>query len=270
MTFRQFLQQYGQTIIILIALSASGIGWVLKKLAEQAAIRRAQMERERRTEEMLRTGQGLAGAGPASPASPAEARERLAEIARRRQAQVEQARRRGQPPFDDAPRVGGGAAGVGGAGGGGGAPPIIIMGPKGPIIIPNPGQAAPREGVPQGQRGSPVPTARPAQPGQRSKQQRQQPQPRPQQPKQKKQPQPRPQTSPPQALPQPSGFAFPSALQRAPAKREADLARAVLRLPPVNNRSIGEYRRALAMMEVLAQPLCLRTSESDGPLAPRT
>ena len=85
MTFRQFLQQYGQTIIILIALSASGIGWVLKKLAEQAAIRRAQMERERRTEEMLRTGQGLAGAGPASPARFSRRRLRPGHRAERRQ-----------------------------------------------------------------------------------------------------------------------------------------------------------------------------------------
>jgi len=80
-----------QLAIVIIFLSLSGIGWLLRQLQEQAAIKRQRDEARRRELERLRTGR--TGEDDDEPARPltleeriAEARERRLEELRRRQA----------------------------------------------------------------------------------------------------------------------------------------------------------------------------------------
>jgi hypothetical protein len=304
-SFFQFVKNNGQFLVIILALSASGIGWVFKKLTEQAIIRRAQADQHRRVEEMLRTGRdpGAAmaagrSAGTMAPTA-AEARERLADLARRRQAQMDQLRRQGRSNGSDAPARTATTLTPPTSPSTSPAPsPLIIMGPHGPITIPRPPSApaptaSPRTaGFPT--RSSPVsfPPARPATPPPPSR-------PAPRQAK--------PQTRPaakrrvPQSGPRSAGSPA-STTSRSGERRTSDSApdrgsrpitpgsasaaslsaetpadrprvvpvgprptAAALRLPPVNAGSAAEYRRVLAMIELLSPPIALR--EGPGPTA---
>jgi hypothetical protein len=267
-----------QVVVIIVALAGSGISWIYNKLREQAAIRQAQADRQRRVEESLRTGrdpggeQTLGQSAPPSaraPSSAAEARERLGELARRRQAQIEAARRQAQVRIPSAPSALPPSR----------PPPIIIMGPSGPIQIPRPGQA-PRPVQRSGQapvssrtapppfvgRQAPAPTQRTPQPQraqpQRQQQQRQPQKRRPDQPQRPQQTAPRPSSTPTMAQRPPE--ASPARVEAPIAASEPGAARAMLRLPPVGARSAADYRRALAMIEVLSPPLALRDGE--GPV----
>ncbi len=98
-------------VIIGLAISGSAIGWVIRKMSEKTAERRAEAERERRREEMLRTGRVEAGdrtpsaptvfeaaapaaTAPNAPVSHEDARRRLQELAERRRRELEEMRRR--------------------------------------------------------------------------------------------------------------------------------------------------------------------------------
>lgn len=106
------LHNYLHLIVVIIALSAGAIGAVLKKLAEQRAIRNQKLARERQRETMLRTGRLDEGHQPApqqafeaqmAPPPPLpnivpedEARRRLQELAQRRRAELAEMARRAQ------------------------------------------------------------------------------------------------------------------------------------------------------------------------------
>lgn len=120
------LSNYLHLIVVIIALSAGAIGTILKKLAEQRAIRNQKLSRERQRESMLRTGrqdeahqqtaQRSFEAQTSSPALPNmvpedEARRRLQELAQRRRAELAEMARRTQagspippPPPTPAPQ----------------------------------------------------------------------------------------------------------------------------------------------------------------------
>src|SRR5689334_10224973 len=93
-------------LIILLVVSASVIQWVYRKVQEQAAIKRAKGERQRRVTESLRTGRPMPAEAPAvapsapqpQPLSHTDARRRLQELAERRQRQLEELRRRSGNP----------------------------------------------------------------------------------------------------------------------------------------------------------------------------
>jgi hypothetical protein len=242
-----------QIIVLLLVLGASGLHWILNKLKEQAAIKRAQTERARREEEMLRTGRVMPyeeaqqpGRAQA-PVTPAEARERLAEIARRRQAQLEQARRESQrtipPPAPARAPARGGASGP---------PPIIVMGPSGPIVVPRPQQRP----APASPRPAPAPAAsrqpRPQRPPPPPKQRARPPEPA-------REPAPVEETAPRRAGDESIGRPRPDMPQPADRPRRVALA-----MPPVTPRNAAEYRRLLAMVEILSPPLALR----GGPVDP--
>jgi hypothetical protein len=82
---------YLKLIVILIIAGSGFIRWVVVQLQEQAAKKRAQDDLERRAVESLRTGRNL------EPVDPRAERARLeAEAATKRQAQIEEFRRRQQ------------------------------------------------------------------------------------------------------------------------------------------------------------------------------
>src|SRR5690349_17678952 len=96
---------YVHLLIILLFVSATVVQWVFRKVQEQAALKRAKNERERRVTEALRTGRTPApepvvaqrvGVPLSGPVSHADARKRLQELAERRQRQLEELRRAGQ------------------------------------------------------------------------------------------------------------------------------------------------------------------------------
>lgn len=127
---------YIQIIVIVLAVSASAIGALLKKLAEQRAVRNQKLARERERETMLRTGrvdeqreqrEAEFSAQTSAPPLPNivpedEARRRLQELAQRRRAELAEMARRAQ------------------SGGGAGAPPTA---PTPPIVQPGMRRSAP-------------------------------------------------------------------------------------------------------------------------------
>ncbi|MBM4107931.1 MAG: hypothetical protein FJ255_03835 [Phycisphaerae bacterium] len=88
-------QQWVNLLVVAMIVGFSAIGWVVRKLQEQAAKKRAIEEVERRRSELLRTGKDPALGGPAGPPM-TEQEARLREIAARRQAQLQELRRRAQ------------------------------------------------------------------------------------------------------------------------------------------------------------------------------
>ncbi|MCC6428435.1 MAG: hypothetical protein IT435_16655 [Phycisphaerales bacterium] len=92
-------QQYIQLLIIVLFVGASGIGWVLRKVGEQAQKRAMEQEIQRRRLEALRTGKDVSEI-PAEPTAATEQPGRPApagspmDIAQRRRLQLEELRRR--------------------------------------------------------------------------------------------------------------------------------------------------------------------------------
>jgi len=86
-------QQNAIRLIVILAIAGSGlIRWLIIRLQEQAAKRRAVQEAERRQTEAIRTGRNLEESRPQDPVT---IRARMeAEAAARRQAQIEEFRRR--------------------------------------------------------------------------------------------------------------------------------------------------------------------------------
>lgn len=93
-------QNYIQFIVFALFIGFSVFAWVARKLAEQRAKRRFQMELERQRIESLRTGRTV---DKSAPQPPQTAEQRLAEIARRRQAEI--ARQRQTPTTSPQVRV---------------------------------------------------------------------------------------------------------------------------------------------------------------------
>lgn len=91
-----------QIIIFIIVMLGYAVSFIFKKLQEQAALKRAKEERERRRVEELRTGrvehsgEPVVTAATPAPAPPShqDAARRLQEIAERRRQQLEELRRR--------------------------------------------------------------------------------------------------------------------------------------------------------------------------------
>ena len=106
---------YIQIIVIVLAVRASAVGALLKKLAEQRAVRNQKLARERERETMLRTGrvdeqreqrEAEFAAQTSAPPLPNivpedEARRRLQELAQRRRAELAEMERRARS--SDAP-----------------------------------------------------------------------------------------------------------------------------------------------------------------------
>jgi len=155
----QFVQQNPRLIFVVLLIGLPILRAVSIKLSQQAAIRRAEIERERREIERLRTGrmetESAAGgtAGPvAARTSPARtpapsARATLEEMAAKRRGQIEEMRRR---------RAAAGAGTIASPGPQASRPETVAM----PMRIP-------------GSTGPTVPGTRGKQPGQRPAKQRQ-------------------------------------------------------------------------------------------------
>lgn len=87
-----------QILFIVLVFGGGAIQWVMRKLAEQRAVRQAKLERERAELERLRTGRVDEPAAEAAPTKPD-----LDTIAARRQRQLEELRRRQQAARRPAP-----------------------------------------------------------------------------------------------------------------------------------------------------------------------
>lgn len=224
-----------QILIPVAVILGPLLGQLIKKLNEQAELKKIELERERVRDELLRTGRSPDGvvvqaterarlpAPKPAPQGGAAARTNLEEIARRRQAQLEELRRRQQ-----AARV----------------QPTVR--PQPTVRAPAPPAGAPARSPIQA-----APPTRRAQPAPRQ-------QARPARPKGK---QPirtiRPAGG---AGPAPSGYSGPSTTLAqlgtltntssvpAPARQPA------MRLPG----SVSEWRRAIVLAEVLGPPVSLR------------
>jgi hypothetical protein len=155
--------QYLQLILIVLVLGFGAVSWIIKWLRQQSAIKQAQSQRQRRFEESLRTGRiepeksgHPAPGAPPITVSHADARQRLQELAQRRQRQLEELRRRqqggvgGSPVIQSAPAAPPPAARP--------PQPVLVFGPTGPTLRPAP-TARPGAQRPQPQ---PAPTPRPA------------------------------------------------------------------------------------------------------------
>jgi hypothetical protein len=92
--------QWQNIVFLILVLGIPAISTIAKKLRDQHEAKRLRDEKERRRMEFLRTGRTAptqAAAPPtAQPGTPAAARQRLQDIAARRQAQIEELRRRRQ------------------------------------------------------------------------------------------------------------------------------------------------------------------------------
>lgn len=262
--------QFIQILIVVIVLALSGLSWITKKLQEQRARKRRMIEQQRRMEEMLRTGRDpLAEQAAALQRATATDRARLEELARRRQAQMEQLRREQMQRRHEAEQASRGGSDI---------PPIIIMGPSGPIAIPRaqpaggqpfPGPVAPgpmrppmgRTAPPRGVPTRPAPASYP--PTSRQGQQRQgrsdkQRQKRERQQQRAEQPavERSPLSEPAPPLPEPG----------AAARERRRRALGALRIGQGMSRE--EYRRLIASLELLRPPLALRPPDSSGGASP--
>lgn len=88
-------QNWTQLLVIALIIGFSVVSWAARKLQEQAAKRRALEEVDRRRTELLRTGKDPSLSAPAGPPM-SEQEARLREIATRRQAQLQELRKRAQ------------------------------------------------------------------------------------------------------------------------------------------------------------------------------
>lgn len=113
-----------QILIIVFLLSLSGIGWLARKLQEQAELKRQRETRKRIEEEILRTGRDPREQDRSRALTPEQ--RRMREIAARRQAQLEELRRRRtarqQQPTQRTQT--------------GGRTPPVVMGPGAPTATP--------------------------------------------------------------------------------------------------------------------------------------
>lgn len=254
-----------QILFVIAFLALSGLGWVIRKAQEQAEKKRIQTERQRRLDEMLRTGRDptIEQATAMAQASSAD-RARLEELARRRQAQMEQLRREHAQRRQEEQRSGKRESEL---------PPIVIMGPSGPVTLPRGPQGrtggTPARPVPPVQRAG---TGRPAAP--RQQRPARSPQPKSQQRKADRPVPPRPPAAPtpvPQIERRETAAPTPAQI---PGGRVAK--RGMIVLPPIRvtevadaakGRSRGaEYRRLVAMMEALKPPLAIREQDEPGPV----
>lgn len=90
-------QQVIQLIIFALFIGASGIGWILRRIGEQAQRRAAEQALERRRLELFRTGRDPGTKPDVSPITPETARSSSGgdmTVAERRQRQLEELRRR--------------------------------------------------------------------------------------------------------------------------------------------------------------------------------
>jgi hypothetical protein len=135
-------QQWVQLIVFLIILAGSGLSWVFKQLQAKAELKRRMDAAERRKLEALRTGRDVGAEQPVPGESSVTDRQR--ELAARRQAQLQELRRRqmeraraqtsGSPRPPGSPRPAGEPTRQ--------TPLVIIPGSTGPIVVE---RTAPRE-----------------------------------------------------------------------------------------------------------------------------
>jgi len=154
-----------QLYVILLFLGASALSWLFKQLKAKAAVKRADQDRHRRTEEQLRTGRTptaeAAASGPGQVIDTNDAQARLRDLAQRRQQQLRELRKKAQSgqtggeSGDDGERPVL-ATSVGEAAGGpvqrelwpGG--PVVVIGPMGGGGGRGAGSAAPPASRPRG------------------------------------------------------------------------------------------------------------------------
>jgi hypothetical protein len=107
MNLRQILQQYGFLIYPLLVFGIPVLARVIKSLSEQAQKRRAEIERERRLLESLRTGQPIPEPAPVQvQAAPKRAgRESLEELAAKRRAELARQRTAAQTARTSRPQA---------------------------------------------------------------------------------------------------------------------------------------------------------------------
>jgi hypothetical protein len=257
-------QNWLQLIMLLVVFGGSFLSWMAKKLSEKAEQKRRQDALERRQAEALRTGRPVPEAAPA--AAPETDRQR--ELAARRQAQLQELRRRQQerarkgaatgrpagptpPAMPQRPQAGvraprGPAPGSPipqrrtGRGEDRGAPPplVVIPGSSGPIVVGR---------VPSPRSPAPAPASRPQRAVQRRGVQR---------------------AAAPPSLEsvRPAPQRFTELSEAAPA-----LQTQVVSPPsPVISgvpRSPQDWRRAILAREILSPPLALRRGDTlDIPL----
>mgnify|MGYP000069205150 CR=1 FL=1 len=85
-------QQVIQLIVVVLVAGSSVITWVFRKLSEQAALKKAEGQREREKLEVLRTGRIESDEPRRAQARPAAGAEDLEQLARRRAEQLRQLR----------------------------------------------------------------------------------------------------------------------------------------------------------------------------------
>jgi hypothetical protein len=253
---------YIRLIGFLIIVGFSVLSWVLRKVQEQAAKKKAQEAIERRELELLRTGRPESGVmtarvattsappAPAGPPAQSEVDRRIEELRRRREAMARRRAEEGSrtvtqtsasaPPTAPSPRP---------------APPpdrptvFVPGGSEGPIFVPR-------------QRTDASTSARPATPAPRPAVARAKRDQRPEEPKRPAKP----------ASRNGGRGHLADTLERrdaSQAARNAETAPAppplVIRSSDAIPRSPAEWRRALIAREVLAPPLGLRTVDDIPP-----
>lgn len=159
-----------QLYAILLVFAASGINWLFKQLREKAEIKRLEQAKQKRAEDLLRTGRDptaeTAISGPGQVIDTNDAQARLRELAQRRQQQLRELRKKTQP---------GQAGGEGGdegerplptasAGEAAGRPMSRELWPGGPVVVIGPMAGGGSGGGGGGGRGAasaPTPASRP-------------------------------------------------------------------------------------------------------------
>lgn len=254
---------YIHLIILLLFVGFSVISWVVRKLQEQAQIRRIQAERERRELEMLRTGRVRDADAP--PVATGGEGDRLRDLAARRQAQLQELRRRAQERMR-AERGEGGPRQE--------SPVVYIPGSAGPVVVergrtPRPPATTPpprpvpagRTPVPvrrPGQGGQPV-TPRPARVGPAPEPQRRrsaQPPPVREPSRRRAEPVARPSAPPPPRV-DPAAAVPPAPVAAGAAARRGPVAAGAALLGG-RRMTPEEWRRAFIMKELLSEPVGLR------------
>lgn len=227
-----------QLIVIAVIAGLSGLSWLYRKVREQQALKRIEDERRRREEEILRTGRDPL-ARP-QPAEAAEEHRRVQEIVTRREAELQELRRR---QATRAMRPGGSGETPGGI-------LIQIPGTRAPIVV---------KPIPRGARmfppaaPIPAPTGRP--PGTPA---------RPARPARTrgtpggKRPAPQRKPEPAGTSPQEHGAHSAGFEERPPASSPAITPGSVRPAAVVQNMTPDDWRRAFVMRELLAPPLAAR------------
>jgi hypothetical protein len=244
-------QQWLQLIFFLLVVSGSFLSWLFKQLQAKAEQKRRMDAAESRKIESLRTGRGLEASAPAAPpstsgptagprAGPPADRQR--ELAARRQAQLQELRRRQLERAQGAPAPG--------------RPPeprrqtplIIIPGSTGPIVVER--KAAPRPAPPAPPERRQPPREAPRHPATVAAPRAAQPE----RPKRQRGARQRAQPAPSQAIDREQ---FTHISQAAPPL-EVSRGGTPSPVTPGAPRTAEDWRRAIMAREILGRPLAER------------